>query len=177
MAALSRVVEPPFYDPPIADNQQHSQAWTEYHQSVADRLTALHAGSTDGGDAASGDVGEFMETSSSAALATGGHTDVASLNLTAGDWDVSGSAVITPTIPNMTFAQAWLGTAAGTPIDPGRSAIQSGSTGSLGAVALVVGPIRLVGSGTMVVHLGCQANFPGGTSVSASAHIQARRAR
>ncbi len=176
MAQPPRVVEPPFYDPPIADNQQHSQAWTEYHQSVADRLTALHAGSTDGSDANPGDVGEYMEASGSAALATGGHSDVASLNLTAGDWDVSGSAVIGPSAANLTFAQAWLSQTATTPTDPGRSGVQSGGTGTLGTVSLVVGPIRLRSASSMTVHLGCQANFPSGT-VSASAHIQARRAR
>ena len=35
MASAPQVVQPPFYDPPIVDyasGQQHSQAWTEYHQ-------------------------------------------------------------------------------------------------------------------------------------------------
>lgn len=89
-----RVVEPPFYDPPIADyasGQQHSQAWTEYHQSVADRLGTIQAGVTDGSDAAAGDIGEYMTAVSGAVgLASGVVTNLAAVNLTPGDWDVSG---------------------------------------------------------------------------------------
>ena len=39
-------LQPPFYDPPTVDyptGQQHSQAWTEYHQSVADWISAESA--------------------------------------------------------------------------------------------------------------------------------------
>ena len=40
----AKVVDPPFYDQPIVDaasGQQHSQAWTEYHQSVADQVNGM----------------------------------------------------------------------------------------------------------------------------------------
>ena len=182
MAAPPRVVEPPFYAEPIVDypsGQQHSQAWTEYHQSVADRLTALHAGSTDGSDATAGDVGEFMQAAGSASLANGIPHDVASLTLTAGDWDVSGSAGINPSLVTMTFAQAWVSTVANTPGDPGRAGVQAQSTtaGVLGSVSFGIVPVRFNSASSVTVHLGCQANFPGTTTVTASVYIRARRAR
>jgi hypothetical protein len=99
MAVTPRLIEPPFYDPPLAPSgsgQQHSQAWTEYHQSVADRLAAINAGVTDGSEAAAGNVGEVMATTGGAvAMITNTATNLASLALTPGDWDVSGSVVFT----------------------------------------------------------------------------------
>ena len=94
MASPPGVLQPPFYDPPITDypsGQQHSQAWTEYHQSVADHLATMNVGANDGSDAAAGTVGEYMtNTSGAAGLVDNVVTNLAALNLTAGDWDVSG---------------------------------------------------------------------------------------
>lgn len=42
-----KIVDPPFYDAPIVDDasgQQHSQAWTEFFQALADRLNAMTSG-------------------------------------------------------------------------------------------------------------------------------------
>ena len=188
----AKVVDPPFYDPPIADSpsgQQHSQAWTEYHQQTADQINALTAqlttltstigqGVTDGSDAAAGQVGELLTASSPGApLANATPLDRVTLPLPPGDWDVAGAAIIVPTLANMTYGQAWLSTAANTPTDPGRSAVQSGGAGTLGTVALVVGPVRFSSSSSQTVHLGCQANFPGGTTVTAGGWLRARRMR
>jgi len=89
-----RLIEPPFYDPPIApsgNGQQHSQAWTEYHQRVADALGVIDAGITDGSNAAAGDIGEYMtSTSGVVGLTTNVVTNLSALALTPGDWDVSG---------------------------------------------------------------------------------------
>jgi hypothetical protein len=102
-------LQPPFYDPPIADypsGQQHSQAWTEYHQSLADETAAntaaiiAKAGRTDGSDAMAGQIGEYMlgATSSAVTLTNGVVANLASITLTPGDWDVSGSVFfLTPT--------------------------------------------------------------------------------
>ena len=83
MATPPGPLQPPFYDPPIADyasGQQHSQAWTEYHQSISDQLNSL-AG-----------IGQYLETvGSPVPLADTILTQLASLDLTPGDWDVSGS--------------------------------------------------------------------------------------
>jgi hypothetical protein len=37
-----RAMEPPYYAPPVRDDQT-SQAWMEFFQSLIDRLTALEA--------------------------------------------------------------------------------------------------------------------------------------
>jgi hypothetical protein len=99
-------------------------------------------GVTDGSDAAAGIIGEFMSASGSGGLTSAAPADRATLTLTAGDWDVARSATITPNIANMTFAQAWLNTAANTPADPGRAGLQPGGAGTLGAADFVIGPRR-----------------------------------
>jgi hypothetical protein len=51
-------------------------------------------GRTDGGNAAAGNVGEFVEskvlTGAAVSLTSGGTSNVTSISLTAGDWDVEG---------------------------------------------------------------------------------------
>jgi YD repeat-containing protein len=94
----SVTLQPPFYDPPIVENptgQQHSQAWTEYHQLVADRLTNADRGTTTADDAAAGDVGEFIVSVASGpggGISNNIATTVTQITLTAGDWDVRGEA-------------------------------------------------------------------------------------
>ena len=76
----------------MISGDQHSQAWTEYHQALSDRLGEIAAGVTDGSDATAGDVGEYMEkVGSGVALSNTVVAQLASLALTPGDWDVSGS--------------------------------------------------------------------------------------
>jgi len=114
MATTPRLIEPPFYDPPISNydsGQQHSQAWTEYHQSVADRLAAINAGVTDGSEAAPGNVGEFITaTSSAVGLVSAAVTNLASLALTPGDWDVSGYVVFAAGTGTHSFFGVGIGT-------------------------------------------------------------------
>ena len=43
-----RIVQPPFYDPPlILDGQRHSQAWEAYFQAASDQIAALTAAVAD----------------------------------------------------------------------------------------------------------------------------------
>jgi hypothetical protein len=83
-------------DPPLqsqvasGDTGAPSQVWAEYHVSVEDRLNAIGTGVVDGSDAAAGKVGEYMEASGSIGLTTTVVANVATLNLTPGDWDVWG---------------------------------------------------------------------------------------
>jgi hypothetical protein len=186
--------KPPFRDPPLdAAKTAFSDTWVAWFTDTSDRLalltqrvgiaegdvSSIGTGVTDGSDAPAGHIGEYLSASGSGALATGTPADRATLPLTAGDWDVAGSAVISASQPNATFVQAWLSTAANTPTDPGRSGIQGQSTtaGVLGGGALVVGPVRFSLTVSTDVHLGCHANFPAGTTVTASAFISARRMR
>jgi hypothetical protein len=141
-------------------------------------IAAGGGGVTDGSDAPAGHIGEFLSASGSGGLTSAAPADRATLTLTAGDWDVAGSAVITASLATMTFAQAWLNTTANTVSDPGRASIQAQTTvGVLGVANFVVGPRRFSVTASTDVHLGCQANFPAGTTVTASAFIRARRMR
>lgn len=96
-------IEPPHLVQAADADGLHSQPWAEHHQSVADRLTELTAhlgvGVTDGSDAVAGHVGEYLSavSSGSVSLANGTTADIATLVLTAGDWDVSGNIIINPT--------------------------------------------------------------------------------
>jgi hypothetical protein len=86
---------PPIADAPLADDgQQHSHAWTAYNQAVADSLDRLNAamGVTNGSDATAGQVGEWLSSvvATPAGIGNNNPTNVTSLSLTAGDWDVRG---------------------------------------------------------------------------------------
>jgi len=184
MAANPRIVEPPFYDQPIRDNsgagqQQFSHAWTEYHQNVADRLTALHAGVVDGSDAEAGDVGEYLTAASGAvALASNTPTDVVTLPLTAGDWDVWGEVSFGTTFVFFE-AYTWIGLAAATMAAPGMSSIKlvsSGDVVGMGNSVFQAGPVRFSVSAATTVRLGAQARFTSGAT-NAVGVISARRVR
>lgn len=174
MATLPRIVEPPFYDPPMADypsGQRHSQAWTEYHQSVSDRLTALHAGVTDGSDANAGDVGELLTASGGpVTLASGTAATIATLNLTPGDWDVSGNVVFSPSAGGTSRSFYGAGLDA---LDTYLAA--TFSTAALNQ-AMNTGPRRYNVSAATAVHVVAQVVFSGGT-VTATATARARRMR
>jgi hypothetical protein len=93
MATVPRL-QPPANETPMADDgKQHTPAWRAYFQSVADYLITLHQGVTDGTDASPGQVGEYMTAASgTVGLANNVVTNLISLDLTPGDWDVSGNA-------------------------------------------------------------------------------------
>ena len=109
MSATLPRLQPPANDPPVAaDGQQHSEAWAGYHQNVADRLDRLPAlmrkGVTDGSDAAAGDIGEYLSnTAGAVALSSAVTANIVSLALTAGDWDVSGGVVFSPSAATNSF--------------------------------------------------------------------------
>lgn len=150
----------------------------------ARRLAALEAkmGVTDGSNASAGQVGEYLTANgSNAGLVSLAQTDIATLTLTAGDWDVTGSALIQPAGANVLAVDMWLNTVANTlagPMNAGIQAYTPGPVGVLAAVTQVVGPARysVAAPATLAVHLGCRANFPSGT-VSATAFMRARRVR
>jgi len=164
-------LEPPVYDPPIAESgQQHSQAWTEYHQSVSDALATVqaHAGVTDGSDAAAGQIGEYMTaTGGPVALTSGFVANVASLALTAGDWDVSG---------NVQFSA---GAGAHTFFGAGITAVDTLTAATFPTTALTqaISPAmrRVNVTTTTTTWLVADAGFAGTVTVTGT--IRARRAR
>lgn len=178
-------LQPPGNAAPVADDGQHSEAWATYHQSVADRVSALPAvigaqvrkGVTDGSDAAAGDIGEYISASvGPVALTTNTAADVGSISLTAGDWDVWGSVLFTSSGNNLVDVQAWLSNTSATPAEPGRSVILL-FVGQMGSgTRLTAGPVRFNVATTTPVYLGTFVTFPAGTA-GASGFIGARRAR
>jgi hypothetical protein len=95
MSATTARLQPPANEVPMGDNGQHTLAWSQYFQSVADQLAGAQPrnGVTDGSDAAAGQIGEYMAAASgTVGLANNVVTNLISLDLTPGDWDVSGNA-------------------------------------------------------------------------------------
>ena len=181
---MAGALQPPFYDPPIVDDatgQQHSQAWTEYHQSVSDQLAsttatiAARAGVTDGSDATAGQIGEYLTASSSGAVTpgSGGINNIATLALTAGDWDVQGNVIFNPTA-GVTYAACSVSTASGA-IGP----IATRVPGAGSATQLRIGTgggLRVSVAAATTVYLTAQTAFSSG-SMSVTGVIWGRRVR
>lgn len=178
------VVQPPFYDPPIVDyatGQQHSQAWTEYHQSVADQIAAntsaiaARKGVTDGSDAATGQIGEYIEAGSTSdiALSNGVAANVVTLALPAGDWDVSGNVIFNPGAAVSYAAVSVNNISAGF----GRFATRIPGSGVATQLRIGAGgPLRMNVGSPITMYLVAQAGFSSG-SVAAGGVIWARRQR
>jgi hypothetical protein len=172
-----KLVDPPFYDAPIVDiasGQQHSQAWTEYHQAVADQVNALAAkvgagtGVTDGSNAPAGQIGEYLTaTASGIGLTSNVAANVVSLDLTAGDWDVSGNVAFSAGAGTHTLFAA------------GIDSLDTQTMGTFPGGAITQGistsTRRYNGTATVTVWLVALASFSG--TVTASGTIRARRMR
>lgn len=167
-------------EPPLIQNTadaagRTTQAWSEWYQAVSDRLSKLGTmnigmGVTDGSEATAGQVGEYLTASGSVALADGSPAAVASLTLSAGDWDVIGHVVfnLAATDSNQyQYAAA---------IDGVGTQIIATITASSGVYWLPAGPVRRNVTASTVVQLVAVAGFTAGT-VSVDGTISARRAR
>jgi len=91
--ALSAVIpRPPGNVLMLEDDRQLSQAWLQYFNKLSDLLKVLPSIATDGSDAVSGALGEYLEATITGgiALSSGITTDILTLDLPAGDWDVHG---------------------------------------------------------------------------------------
>jgi hypothetical protein len=166
---------PPFLDTPINDKGRFSTAWNQYNVDVSDalanltsQLAAIGQGVTDGSDAAAGKVGEYQSGSGSLTLSNTAVANVASLNLGAGDWDVSGNVVF--------VASAGTHTLFGVGI--GGLDTYSAATFPSGAInqAMSTAVARQSSASATTVWLVARADFTSGT-VTASGTIRARRVR
>lgn len=104
MALIPTAAIPPIHELPLESDGQFSRPWTRYFQAVTNALVAMGstaagglgslgiAGAVDGSDAAAGDIGEYLQadTTTLVALTTAVTTDVLTLSLSPGDWDVAG---------------------------------------------------------------------------------------
>lgn len=150
-----------------------------------DYPTSLIPGTTTNNSATAGNIGEYIitEVGSGAAvsLSTGVAADIATLSLTAGDWEVSGNVVYVPAATtsytlayhsiSATSATQDGGTANGFHLHR-RAAFVPVAFFSIGNV----GPVRKSLSGTTTVYLVAQATFTVST-MAAYGCIRARRVR
>ena len=173
-----KLVDPPNAHAPMADSpgtqQQFSQPWAAYNQQVSDLLNQLAAtsgvGVTDGSEAQPGQIGEYMTmTGTATGLANNAMTPVASLDLTAGDWDVSG---------NVQFSSGGTGSHLGyyVGIDDLDTYVVATFPTSAIVQGLTTAARRYNIATGETVELMAQASFGGGT-MTATGTIRARRAR
>ena len=136
-------------------------------------------GTTTNNNAAPGQVGEYQTGSfSGGALATGTPASTANVPLTAGDWDVWGAAVITPSagaqaieVGVSTTNNAFSGA-----LDAGGNTLLQAAFLAGGAQRLNTAAARISIAATTTVYLIAQANFTTGTC-SVGGFISARRVR
>ena len=138
-------------------------------------------GTTTNNNASAGSVGEYISsvisTGSSVPLTTATATNVTSISLTAGDWDVEGWVNYDYGSATVTQSMAGLNTTSATiPTDGSEaySATQLTLTSSLGTISLTRKRISI--ASTTTVYLVSQATFSAGTA-SAFGGISARRVR
>lgn len=134
-------------------------------------------------NAAAGDVGEYVSSEilagSAVALTTATPTNITSISLTAGDWEVHGTVALANVGTTITLVQGAINTtsaALGTPPNAGARLVWNGSV-TAGTFSQSVGERRLSLSSTTTVYLVTAATFTGGTSCSGYGFIGARRVR
>lgn len=136
-------------------------------------------------NAAAGEIGEYVSSEvlvgSAVALSTGVASNITSISLTAGDWDLHGVVVLNPAGTTTVSAPliGWISTtSASLPTYPNKGAVVgtnfSYATGS--PQALPVGNMRLSLAATTTVYLSIYAVF-GVSTCSAYGFIGARRVR
>jgi hypothetical protein len=124
--------------------------------------------------AATGYMGEVVSATNSGGTVVSGNaaTNVTSISLTAGDWDVYGNVLGTGSV-NTTYVVAWISTTSTTlPSTPGYSGVSIAGGGYYAVNAPVT---RILIASTTTVYLGGQMNGTGTLTLSGS--IYARRAR
>lgn len=151
--------------------------------AITPSQTAGIVGTTTNNNANAGAVGEYVSSTlaigSAVSLTNSTPTNITTISLTAGDWDVWGEVIINPAGSTTTSnAQGWVNTVSATAPAAGLGAYfqlpYAGSTG--GVVAASTGTTRLSLASTTTVYLSTQATFATSTC-SAYGFIAARRRR
>src|SRR6185312_5075904 len=127
-------------------------------------------------NAAAGKVGEFVTSNVAAGSATSissaTATNLTSISLTAGDWDVWGNIRLASTGLNAA-ADVWISTTSATLPD---ASLRNGIVVTHTAVALSAPTVRLSLSGTTTVYISAQITITSGTSTQCGT-LSARRVR
>lgn len=142
------------------------------------------AGTSTNDNAAAGDIGEFISSTiasgSAVSLTTATATNVTSISLTAGDWDVSGAGFTNPSLGNATAVLVGISlTSATLPSfnagDTNYHAMVTTAT-DISTTVLPVGPWRVSVGSTTTVYLVGSVTFGSGTA-SMHGTLRARRVR
>jgi len=182
MSASQGRFAPPANDPPITADGQHSQAWAAHFQDVASHIETVGVGIVDGSDAAAGQVGEVIASAvAGPGIGIGNNvpTNVTSLPLTAGDWDVRGEVWFHLGSGPTGSCEAGICLASGTlPGNPGQGsrATQTFTHTANSGQVLALAPCRISLPAAAAVYLVALCGFSGG-STTAYGRIDARRTR
>src|SRR6185369_7776437 len=176
MATLTiKFPKPPSNSLMLEDNRELTQPWNTYFDQLAQAIDVIvpdapspgtyPTGIIDGSDAPAGDIGEYLEatTVGFVTLTSATPADVITLDLTAGDWDVT----------------AWAGFAVASGpanyLSWGIDGTDTFSTGDLASAGGWTGPQRHNLTSTTTVALRANADFGGGVVVTVVGLIRARR--
>jgi len=147
--------------------------------TAAAALTALGGfplvGTTAGGNAAAGNVGEVIKAdmASNVTLATGSQTAITSISLTAGDWDVRAGVFLSCNAATLMVAA--INNAVATPTTPPYTGYARRDGTGMTTWNTSIGPERWNLTSTTTINLIGQ--YTGGTSCLAQGTLEARRAR
>lgn len=168
----------------LANEIEVNEAGTSKKASLAQVKTLLGIGTTTNDNAAAGSVGELIESTvlvgSAVSLTASTETNVTSISLTAGDWDVWGLLDLSlngaTTLTGMT---GWIHTVSATfptPPNGGAYSSRAATMTTGGAQHLPVGMRRLSLAATTTVYLSCYIVF-GVNTCAAYGYLGARRVR
>jgi hypothetical protein len=177
--------------PPQSDASTIQHIITQFNQAMAqiERAWALdemqdaavaNYGVTDGSDALPGQIGEYVMANRTTNLSVpnNGTVDIASITLTAGDWDVQGAVYfLASSSAGSDELRAWVNTVSVTQPTGDFGGLAIMSTTSAGLVnMLAIPPIRASGTGTITVFLSCWTQYGTG-SMNVQGVVRARRMR
>jgi hypothetical protein len=176
---------------PVGSNTQPSMdgtssagtgaAWSRSdHTHPSDTSRMPIAGVTNGSNAAAGQIGEFLSAiclqANAINLTTGTDTVIATLPLTAGDWDVWGSVTFNMTNGNTVTVRGWISQTTTQPSfdQLGGNAILP-MPNNVPLASLVVTQLRVNSNTGVSITLGATASFSG--TITAFGKVMARRVR
>ena len=139
-------------------------------------------GTTTNDSASAGYVGEYISSNvpqaSGVSMTTNTDTNITSISLTAGDWDVNGNVYLEPTNINaFSDGKIWTSTTSATkPNDSSVTGILGSSSIYFNAMSFTAPTIRVSVTGTTTVYLSARATFSAGT-MTGYGNLTARRRR
>jgi hypothetical protein len=175
---------------PIINPQTGQMAfeWIKWFQGIQQSIFNLAAsessmGVTDGSDALPGHVGEFISASvqdpAFVSVANGVATDIVTMSLTAGDWDVQGQiATQSPSSGHIQHMQVWTSVVSmtrPTQLVGGFHEVGGINTTGVEEIVLPTGKVRVVLTAPATVYLSTIVDFSG--TCVALGFIGARRIR